>query len=163
MEHIRLGTLTLAGLLLAGSPAATAGQVPSFEALGRALKPGDRIEVTLWSGRGHKGQFAGVTPCSLVLTTRAERVELDGSEIRRVKQLSGAARAKRSGRLADSGKSCEGAPCMAMSLALAGGSAVSRGVAAMFSRSKTLYAVSAPVPPQAGCRPRVAIAEARSR
>ena len=162
MEHIRLGTLTLAGLLLAGSPAATAGQVPSFEALGRALKPGDRIEVTLWSGRGHKGQFADVTPCSLVLTTRAERVELDGSEIRRVKR-SGAARAKRSGRLADSGKSCEGAPCMAMSLALAGGSAVSRGVAAMFSRSKTLYTVSAPVPPQAGCRPRVAIAEARSR
>jgi hypothetical protein len=157
MNHNRRTCLAMAGLLVLSLPqAARARQAPSFDTLARALKPGDIVSVTRWSGYEHKGALADLTACSIVLVAGAERVRVDAPEVRVVRRLGGPKPAAAEDRIADAGKRCESAGCMAMSLALSGGTMIRR-VGRIFSRPETVYRA-----PDRRAVPEICRTEARS-
>ena len=136
-----------AAFLLTGAAVASADPVASFAQLQGRVKSGDHLVVTLWSEQEHRGPVAELTPCSLTIVTRGERVRIEGANIRKIKRLgrfdSG------SPPVADAARSCDGAACAAMSLAFSTGTTFGRAFR-FLTGPPTVYRVSKR--DAAGCR-----------
>jgi len=136
------GTLRTAGtfgvLLLLWMPARTmAGQAESFDQLSKLLRPGDVVEVTGWTRTRVKGSVAELTGSSIAVVENGRRIRLDADTVKEIKLL----RMRERGPIptADAGSRCGNAPCMAMSLALAGTTSITRGLNRLFARPKVVY------------------------
>ena len=136
------GNLRTAGtwgvLLLLSMPAqAEAGQTESFDQLSKLLRPGDVVEVTGWTRTRVTGPVAELTGSSIAVVENGRQIRLDAEAVKEIKLLR--TRDREPVRTADAGSRCGDAPCMAMSLALAGTTSVARGVSRLFARPKVVY------------------------
>ena len=132
---LRNAAYTLAVVGLAALPAQAHAQ--SFEAISSALRAGDKVEITDWGGTRTRGQIAELTPCSIAVAQDGSARRFDASAVETIKLLR---RLERSpARTTDAGARCQEAPCMAMSLALAGTTAMGRGLSKLFARPQTVY------------------------
>jgi hypothetical protein len=149
--------IAAAGVLLVGGPSLAASQsLQSYADSTHALRPGDVIEVRESSGKRVTGRVAELTSCSVIVTTNDARIEIPASRTMTVKRLR---RAEHVGanRIADSGRTCENPACMAVTLAFAGTTAVTRGVQKLFYRSESIYRAPTALPGADGipiCEPR---------
>lgn len=129
---------TLTVTMLAFLPAqAAAGQADSFEDLAKVVRPGDMVEVTEWTRTRTKGNLAELTASSIAVVKDGRWFRIDAGDVKEIRLL----RRRGAGptRAADAGARCADAPCMAMSLAFAGTTAVGRGVGRLFARPKIVY------------------------
>ncbi len=136
-----------AAFLLLRAAVAFAEPVASFAQLQGLVKPGDHVAVTLWSEREHKGPVAELTPCTLTIMIRGERVRFEAADIRTIKRL-GRWNSGSHG-VADAAKSCDGVACSAVSLAFSAGTAVKRALR-FLTGPPTVYRAKAR--DTAGCR-----------
>ena len=135
---LRHAAYMLAVVGLASLPARAADvQAQSFEAISSALRAGDMVEITDWGGTRTRGRIAELTPCSIAVAQDGSARRFDASAVETIKLLR---RLERSpARTTDAGARCQEAPCMAMSLALAGTTAIGRGLSKLFARPQTVY------------------------
>lgn len=135
LRHVAY-TLAVVGLALLPAQAAEA-QTQSFEQISSALRAGDIVEVTDWEGTRTNGQITEVTPCSMAVAKDGSPRRFDASAVKTIKLLRRLDRS--AARTTDAGARCQEAPCMAMSLALAGTTAIGRGLSKLFARPQTVY------------------------
>lgn len=138
MTSLRRVAQTLTVTILAFLPAqAVAGQADSFDDLTRVLRPGDVVEVTGWTHTRTKGNLAELTASSIAVVKDGRRYRIEASDVKEIRLL----RKRNHGpnRTIDAGAGCRDAPCMAMSLAFAGTTAVGRGMGRLFARPKVVY------------------------
>lgn len=139
VRNIRTRICTI-GLLVVGFPAlAIGGMRGSYPELARVLRPGDVVDVTDWTGAKRHGTIDQVTPCSVILITNEQRMEIPASQTKTVKRLRRADPGAAAHRIADAGRKCDQPGCMAVTLAFAGTTAVARSMRRLFSRPETIY------------------------
>ena len=129
---------TMGVLLLLSMPAqAVAGPTESFDQLSKLLRPGAVVEVTGWNGTRVKGPVAELTGSSITLVERGRQIKFEADAVTEIKMLR--MRDPGPSSAPDAGSRCGDAPCMAMSLALAGTTSIARGVSRLFARPKVVY------------------------
>ena len=127
---------TLGVLLLLSVPVpAMAGQTESFDQLSKVVQTGDVVEVTDWTRARVRGQVVELTGSSLAVVKDGRQVRIYADAAKEIRLL----RRRDPNRTADAGSRCGDAPCMAMSLALAGTTSIARGVGRLFARPKVVY------------------------
>jgi hypothetical protein len=116
---------------------AFARQSDSFDQLPKLLRVGDVVEITGLTRFRTKGGLAELTPDSITVVANGRPVRIGASEVTEIRLL----RRRQPGaeRVADSGARCGGAPCMALTMAFAGTTSITRGVTRLFTRPKVVY------------------------
>ena len=146
-----IGVLT-AALQLQPAAASAAGPVSSFARLPELLRPGDVVAITLWSEREHKGPLTELAGCSITVLSHGERVRFESADIQKIKRLARSGHAAYN--TADAAKSCDGAPCTALSMVFAAGTSIGRALQSL-SGPPTVYRAERSTP-AATCSPAVA-------
>jgi hypothetical protein len=136
------GNLRTAGtfgvLLLLSMPVqAMAGQTESFDQLSKVVRTGDLVEVTDWTRTRVKGHVAELTGSAIAVVKDGRQIKVDADAVKEIRLLR--RRDSAPMRTADAGSRCGNAPCMAMSMALAGTTSLARGVGRLFERPKVVY------------------------
>jgi hypothetical protein len=138
-KHLGYAALIVA---LSATPlvAQTAGQ--SASTLRSALKPGDRVAVTRWSGAKLKGQVVEATDCSLVIQRAGKALALPNAAIKTVRRYPQPKQNLGAKGLLTFAETCDATDCAPTALAVVGLAALFQGVENLGRRPKTVYTAS---------------------
>lgn len=139
-KHIVYAALAVS--LSATTSSAAASAQDETSALRNAVKPGDSVAITQWSGPKLKGEVIEITDCSLVIQRAGKTLDLPSAAIKKVRRYPTPKQNLGAKGLLAFAETCDVTDCAPTAVAVVGLAALFQGVKDLGRQSKVVYAAT---------------------